>query len=398
MTGPSNEPAVSQPRTTFINARMVEGIGTLSIAGEHIVARGEAPRPTDRIVDLQGDRLLPGLINAHDHLQLNHLGSLPAKPYRHVTEWITDVTRRRRVDAAFEARIKIDRGARLLAGGLKNLLSGVTTVAHHDPLYESLTHAGFPVRVVEHYGWSHSLYIEGERAVRSSHRSTPAEYPWIIHAAEGIDRAAFDEFDCLDALGCIGPNTLLVHGITLDPDQRALLRRRAAGLVWCPASNLRLFGRTADVPDLVGSGRVAVGTDSRLSGSRDLLEECRVAARACNLGDHALMSLVTRNAARLLRLSDRGVLRVGALADLLVLPHCAELGSAARSDVRLVLWGGMPRYGDYSLLRAVEPRVESVDVRVDGRRKALEGATAASWRATGIAEPGFEFAATSRAA
>jgi hypothetical protein len=42
----------------------------------------------------------------------------------------------------------VPREERLLIGGVKNLLSGVTTVAHHDPLYSCLQEATFPVRVV----------------------------------------------------------------------------------------------------------------------------------------------------------------------------------------------------------------------------------------------------------
>ena len=94
------------------------------------------PRPpADLVVDLKGDRLLPGLINAHDHLQLNSFPPLnyPAH-YRNATEWICDFNARLRRNAAVAQAHAAPRTQRLLAGGLKNLLSGVTTVAHHDPL------------------------------------------------------------------------------------------------------------------------------------------------------------------------------------------------------------------------------------------------------------------------
>ena len=42
-------------------------------------------------------------------------------------------------------------------GGLKNLLSGVTTVAHHNAFSGAVFTPDFPVRVVERYGWAHSL-------------------------------------------------------------------------------------------------------------------------------------------------------------------------------------------------------------------------------------------------
>ena len=53
--------------------------------------------------------------------------------------------------------------------------------------------AGFPTRVVEHYGWSHSLGIDDAAQVRRSYEGTPKHTPWIIHAAEGTDADAAGE-------------------------------------------------------------------------------------------------------------------------------------------------------------------------------------------------------------
>jgi cytosine/adenosine deaminase-related metal-dependent hydrolase len=359
---------------TFINAELTPGeLTTLRIVGPHIASLGEGPCPVDSVVDLEGDRVLPGLINAHDHLQLNSLARPKfERPYRHVREWISDVDARRRSDPEFEAGVAVARDERLLIGGIKNLLSGVTTVAHHDPLYPFLSSAHFPTSVVRDYGWSHSLYVDGEEKVRSSYRATPRDWPWIIHAAEGLDDDAEEEFERLDALGCLGPNTLLVHGIALDHARRVRLDRAAAGLIWCPSSNLHLFGKTAEVAELAALGRVALGTDSRLSGARDLLDEVRVAREVGGLDDGTLESLVTRDGARLLRLADRGELRAGARADILILPARTRLAAVNRADVRLVLIDGIVRYGDKDCAQRVAPRAEWEEIRVDGRSKILD--------------------------
>src|SRR6201999_301141 len=130
--------------------------------------------PGDLAIDLHGDRLLSGLINAHDHLQLNTLPAAEAGTRRrHALDWISEVNLRRRSDPQFAASVAVARDDRLLIGGIKNLLSGVTTVAHHDPLFPRLSESGFPTRVVPAYGWSHSLYLDGEEAVRSSCMATP---------------------------------------------------------------------------------------------------------------------------------------------------------------------------------------------------------------------------------
>jgi hypothetical protein len=281
---------------------------------------------------------------------------------------------------------------RLLIGGLKNLLSGVTTVAHHDPLYPFLVGEHFPTSVLAHYGWSHSLYIDGDEQVRNSYLRTPPDWPWIIHAAEGVDEEAAGEFDRLDALGCVGANTLVVHGIVLGAAQRRRLETASAGLIWCPSSNSRLFGRTAEVAELVRRGRVALGTDSRFSGSQDLLCEIKAAREATALEAGALESLVTRDAAALLRLSDRGTLKIGARADLLVLPRGMALATACRADVRLVVLAGRALYADADYARLVAPANHWAEIRVDGKPKMLESGLAAALRAASVSEPGLEIA------
>ena len=377
---------------TFVNARLSGGeITSLRIVGPRIAALGADPHPDDSIVDLKGDRVFPGLINAHDHLQLNNL-PLPefSRHYRNVRDWFTDVHERRGSDAAFRAGVSVPRNERLLIGGMKNLLSGVTTVAHHDPLYPFLSTAEFPTRVLQNFGWSHSIQVSGEEQVKRSYQRTPHQWPWIVHAAEGVDEQASRDFERLDALGCLGPNTLLVHGIALSQAQRIRLGDLDAGLIWCPSSNMNLFGTTTDVAGLLGRGGVALGTDSRLSGARDLLDELRVAATISDLDDDTLERLVTADSARLLRLPDRGSLRSGTRADILILPAGTRLSTATRADVRLVLIDGLVRYGDQDCAHAVAPNAHWAEIRVDGRAKILDGRLASLISQCAARETGFE--------
>jgi cytosine/adenosine deaminase-related metal-dependent hydrolase len=377
---------------SFVNAHFAAGhVGSLRVSGSRIAAVDTAPEESDVVVDLQGDRLLPGLINAHDHLQLNHLPAHESsRHYRHVRDWIAEVDLRRRCDPQFAAGVSVARDERLLLGGIKNLLSGVTTVAHHDPFYPVLAHSDFPVSVVPNYGWSHSLYIDGAERVAASFQSTPSAWPWILHAAEGLNQEAESEFDRLEALGCLKANTLLVHGIALDRTQRARLQRAGSGLIWCPSSNLRLFGKTADAADLIAHDRVALGTDSRLSGARDLLEELRLAGEVSGLAENSLTDLVTRTSADLLRLPDRGALRPGLRADLLVLPAGASLACVSRSDVRLVMIDGAVRYGDTHHVATAAPNGEWTNVLVDGAPKLLDLRIAQQVAGSRAAEAGLE--------
>lgn len=360
---------------------------SVRVVGSRIAAVNADPQPGDTHIDLRGARLLPGLINAHDHLQLNALPRLKYRElYGNAAEWIDDIRPRLESDPMFVANRAVERADRLLIGGIKNLLSGATTVAHHDPLYPGLAEDAFPIRVIASYGWSHSLSLDGAEQVRRAHRETPADWPWIIHAAEGTDVAAAAEFDRLESLGCITTNTLIVHGLALTPGQQVRLDAAGAGLIWCPSSNLHLFGRTLDVEALSTRGLVALGSDSRLSGARDLLAELRV-ARVCSGFDEArLEALVTERAAKLLRQTDRGRLEPGMLADLLALPAGVRLFEATRADVQLVMVGGRVRYADPEYAETVGDRM--VEVRVDGTKKCLLESLVARLRKAKVHEPG----------
>lgn len=382
--------ATSAQALAFINAAIEGGASALRIVGSRIASVGEDPKPGDALIDLHGDRLLPGLINAHDHLQLNNFGRLKYRAhYTNVGDWIADVAEHVQASAFLKACGAAPRDHRLLLGGMKNLLSGVTTVAHHDPLYGYLISDACPVSVVTRYGWSHSLLIDGAERVRRSHQSTPTASPWIIHAAEGIDDAAAAEFERLDTLGCIAANTLIVHGVALDRAQRRRLVAAGAGLIWCPASNLHLFDRSAEVGELIEHGRIALGTDSRLSGARDLLTELKVARELGGLDDGTLESLVTTNSARLLGLADRGVLEAGAVADILVLPPM-PIASASRTDIRLVMSRGKMLYADTQYASAMAATSSWVEVTVDARPKAMDRQLALLWAQSGMQEPGLE--------
>jgi cytosine/adenosine deaminase-related metal-dependent hydrolase len=380
--------------TILVNARLGDGrLSSLRFLNGRIVSLGGRAQAGDLVIDLHQDLLLPGLINAHDHLQLNSLGAeASGKHYSHVRDWIADIDLRRRSDRQFQAQIAQPRETRLLIGGIKNLLSGVTTVAHHDPLYARLVADDFPVSVLRHYGWSHSLEVDGDSAVHQSYLNTPSAWPWMIHAAEGVNDEAATEFSRLEALGCIGSNTRLIHGIALTQPQRSRLQRAGGALVWCPSSNLRLFDRTANIGELANNGLIALGSDSRLSGARDLLEELAIARQVGGVDAHALQKMVTSDCARLLGLTDRGSLLPGLRADLVVLPAGAELSQTHRAEVRLVIINGVARYGDREYTQCAAPASDWMKVRVDGCEKSLHPVIGEQLRARRGQDAGLELA------
>jgi cytosine/adenosine deaminase-related metal-dependent hydrolase len=381
----------SAPGICFINAAPGEAAGSLRVVGDRIVAIDGRPARGDCVVDLAGDRLLPGLVNAHDHLQFNNFAPTRYREvHANVGEWIVDVTANRGRDAVLDAAEALALETRMLAGGIKNLLSGVTTVAHHGSFHA--TFEDFPVRVVRNYGWAHSLGLASDGEVRDSYQRTPASWPWIIHAGEGVDAAAAAELARLDHLGCLGARSVLVHAVGFRGAQQDRLIAAGAAVVWCPASNLFLFARTLDPGKLLAAGRLGLGSDSRLSGANDLLAELRCARAAAPACAVHLEALVTRHNARLLRLGDRGVLTAGALADLTILPAGMALAGARRADLRMVMLGGVMRYGDAAYASALGPHSNCGPVDLDGVPKVLDRALVLRLRRSGYREPGLAFA------
>ena len=164
-------------------------------------------------VDLEGYTIFPGLVNAHDHLELNHYPRTKFRErYDNARQWSADVNERLDTEP-YKSLRAYPLEDRCFIGGLKNLLCGATTVAHHNPPHKCLFRKDFPVRVLKRYGWAHSFYLSSEEEIKRSYQSTPKDVPWFIHLAEGTDEEAAGEYQRLKALGCVGQNTVLVHGV-----------------------------------------------------------------------------------------------------------------------------------------------------------------------------------------
>jgi cytosine/adenosine deaminase-related metal-dependent hydrolase len=260
---------------------------------------GRAAHPLDARMklDLSGHVVLPGLINAHDHLEFNLFPRLGRGPYANAGEWARAIHHPWRSPVREHLRVPMQ--VRLWWGALKNLLSGVTTVCHHNPYHPDVFTAEFPVRVVRRFAWAHSLEFEPD-AARRYRRSS--HVPFLIHCAEGTDAAARGEVAALDALGALCDRTAIVHGVGVNSGSLELLRQRGAALIWCPTSNLNLFGRTVSRTVLRSGIPLALATDSALSAHADLLDELTVARRF--LPASRLLELVTAQPARILRLRE----------------------------------------------------------------------------------------------
>ena len=346
-----------------------DGSGDIRVTGGRITDLGKNLTAgfLERVIEFRDCLALPGLINSHDHLDFNLLPLRGSPPYTNFTAYAADVYRPQ--ESPLREVLSIDQRDRLLWGGYKNLISGATSVCHHNPAHPVLGKR-FPVRVVAEVAWSHSLHYSQDPL--HDFRQA-AGRPFVIHAAEGVDEAARREIEELDRLGILQPNTVIVHGVALGQGEIARLERAGAALIWCPVSNQSLFGQTAPLPQLRGRVPFTLASDSLLTGSATLFDEIRAAHDTGLASSDELLAMVTTTPSRILRLPPgAGTLRVGARADLIVLADTGispaqTLLQSRPADLELVLVGG-----EVQLAGRGRTHLHA-NLLIDGREKYLRG-------------------------
>lgn len=348
---PVSQPAI-EDGAVFISR------GRIAAVGRWRDLRRKAPAQTR---DLGEAILLPGLVNAHCHLDYTDMaGAIP--PPKHFLDWIEGII------ALKAAWSYSDFAQSWLNGATQLLRSGCTTVADIEAVPELLPEvwAATPLRVLSFLelisvrgrqrpatlvrqtvqkvrslppGRSsaalspHALYTTNPEllnaARRASHR---ARWPLTMHVAESAPEAEMfhhargplhdwlrrngrDMSDCgtrsplqqLAALKLLDPHFLAVHVNHLAPGDAALLARARAHVVHCPRSHA--YFRHAPFPfaELHDAGvnlclgtdsLASIGKDGRRKPALDLFAELRAfAAQQPGLAPEEFLDLVTRNPA-----------------------------------------------------------------------------------------------------
>lgn len=132
---PPNKPPVP-PSPRALRARWVfTGLGpplahaAVTVDGEWIVAVGEPPDGVP-VIDLGDAAILPGLINAHTHLEFSHLTEPLGAESMRFSDWIATVVAQRRQAFAerSEEQLNAERLFATRAGFAESAANGVTTV------------------------------------------------------------------------------------------------------------------------------------------------------------------------------------------------------------------------------------------------------------------------------
>jgi hypothetical protein len=318
------------------------------------------------------------LINAHDHLELNHYPrTRPRDRYASAHDWGEDVSRMLNAPP-YDALRALPLPDRCLAGMVKNMLCGALRVVQHNPPHKALFAREAPVRV-EFNPWVHSLHFDAQSTIVEEYRRTPRHVPFSIHLAEGTDGRARAELTTLRALGCAKENTVLVHGVGLTEMDIAWGAPVLRGLVCCPTTNQYLLGAEPPLQAWADAGGwVALGSDSRLTADGDLLDEINWAREHLGWDEARLQSSL--DAAEIFVL--RAVLGPESW-------FMAEHFPRKRADIALIVHEGRALIGDPDAIAAFsdEPCAEAT---LDGHPRRIDGRLARRLQASTIREPGLE--------
>lgn len=349
-------------------------------ADGRIVAVGpeaSVPAPPGTLPERIADAaILPGLVNAHTHLELTGLaGRAPDNVF---PAWIRQIVAlkaargpgeylaaaRRGIQDCWAAGVTTiadtgDSGAVLQA--LSEL--GASGIAYHEvfgphPDQVELAMGGAIRRLAElsrlvsgrvRLGLSpHAPYtVSGPLYARVAALAADYGVPLAVHLAESEDesllmaeaRGGFAEawtgrgiplpplpgrspVMWLDQLGVLGPQTLCIHVVRATAADLDRLAERRVGIAHCPRSNRRHGHGDAPLGAMRARNlRVGVGTDSVASVSPlDLLAEARAAQALAGLDAGQALRLATAGSARAIGLeAEIGALVPGRWGDLAVL-------------------------------------------------------------------------------
>jgi aminodeoxyfutalosine deaminase len=350
--------------------------GRVAVADGRIVWTGPAGSgdgPTGPVRDLGPGVLIPGLVNAHCHLELSHLagrlqGAQGFVPWVEALVAARGETPPEAVEAATAEGIRA-----LLASGTVAVGDVSNSLAHLSELsrsglaaavvfYELLSWDPAKAEAVLQFAEARAREVAedlpGHVQVRlAAHAPHSVSAPLLralarrggpaaIHLAEspaesgflaegGGEWAAFLErrglghvaftasgrspVAYLDGLGALHPKLVAAHCVQVDEDDVNLLAARGVAVAVCPRSNRRLGVGVPPVPAMLAAGvALAIGTDSLASaGSLDLMEDVALLHREFPSVDPAdLVRMATLGGARALGLSDLGTIEPGKRAAL----------------------------------------------------------------------------------
>ena len=339
--------------------------GWVRLAGEEVVEVGQG-KPPSRAVDLGDVGILPGLVNAHTHLEFSDCDKPIGQNGIGLHDWIGDVisargmtTTQQKSQAILDGiRESSDAGVRLIGEitsppcEYDSAGSGIELVTFAEVLGLSEERAEDRLNAAKAHneshpngGWSpHSVYSttpdlvdrcirhakEGNRPVAMHVAESPAERELIDSGSGplaeslrklGIWRDGLYPWDSCGFSGLIeklagAARALLIHGNDLNDDEmERIARHKNLTVVYCPRTHAFFGYGSHPVDRLIRQGiRVALGTDSRASNpDLNLWQEVQhLLHHRTDLKPPDVIKMATANGADALGRYDVGRISVGA--------------------------------------------------------------------------------------
>jgi cytosine/adenosine deaminase-related metal-dependent hydrolase len=338
--------------------------------------------------------LMPGLVNAHMHLELSHLGDIiPPQANSKFTDWISQLLLKRQNETANRCQV-VDVFSKLL---FDQYTAGVALVAdignEFFPELSDQCRDGWPeiIRMIEYLGPNyqavqaakekianlasryrvsvHAPYSTGpELFVFAKKRCRQFGHLFSVHTAESADELEFlrtgtgcfrdflekrNSWDgtfpfaeqsfagtvfYFDHLDILDENTILVHAIHLSDMELHLVAERGAHICLCPGSNRFLGVGRAPVERILAAGILpALGTDSSVSNETiDLWHEMQLLAdEHPSVSCESILAMATLGGAQALhRVADYGSLTPGKRSEIL---HVSSPALTRCNDVHQVV-------------------------------------------------------------
>lgn len=345
--------------------------------------------------------IAPGFVDIHNHLIWNVLPRWnPSRTFSNQEEWNSS-TEARQILSAVENIV----GSRLCDlnawGELRALVGGTTSTigARQEACIHGLVrnldyNSGFygTTELNRERIYNNVLFPPPSDAAGRAQLvgfasfliANPAYEGLVIHAAEGVDAFAEEQFTFLQSNNLLNPKGVIVHGISLTQSDFQAMAAKGTALVWSPRSNLELYGTTTNINAALDAAvEIAIGPDWALTGSSNMLDELKVASRwnrehlGGRLTDRNLVDMVTSVAARIVGIDDEvGAIRPGLRADLVVISGepsnpLRAIVNAGPGDVQLVMIGGVPLYGARDLLQRFWISSDLEEIGLPGGPKTL---------------------------
>ncbi len=332
---------------------------------EAVGATDTLPATADTVIDAAGQIVLPGLVNAHHHLDQTLTRALPAAQDADLFGWLRvhyPIWRRRDPDAFRTAS---------LVGMAELALSGCTTVFDHAYLVQNGCRVDDQVDAARALGMrfvasrgsmslgqskgglppddcvedEEKILHDSERVIAAFHDPAPGAMQQIVlapcspfsvteglmrdsaalarrhgvrlhtHLCETLDEERFTlashgvrPIDYVERLGWLAPDVWFAHAVHVNQGEIGRMAACRCGMCHCPSSNMRLASGIAPVMRYLAAGvPVGLGVDGSASNdSGNLLLEARHAMLLARLDRGLRQEGPWMGAREALRIATRG--------------------------------------------------------------------------------------------